>query len=214
MKKLARAMQIRFNSILGNAKQHRCFVNSRAEPIIQSQGRLIDLGEGSNALCKGVIALRRLNLPVRSRLQSHCLGENRLVRVWASEADARFHVHRLVERDPVDPGAEFGVAAKRPDGAVGLEKNVLRHVFRFRNELPPQNRNREAKHLGTVSAKEFSESQLIAVPRAFHELGIALRSCQRGGSPFRKWKAIRPTPKKATGRGDTQKRCDAAGRIK
>jgi hypothetical protein len=36
MEKLARAMQIRFGGILGNAKQFRHFANSCAEPIVQS----------------------------------------------------------------------------------------------------------------------------------------------------------------------------------
>jgi hypothetical protein len=36
MEKLARAMQIRFGSILGNAKQHRRFAYACAQPIVQS----------------------------------------------------------------------------------------------------------------------------------------------------------------------------------
>jgi hypothetical protein len=35
MEKLARAMQIRFGSILGNAKQHRHFAYAGAQPIVQ-----------------------------------------------------------------------------------------------------------------------------------------------------------------------------------
>src|ERR1700722_12797858 len=158
MKKLARAMQIRLGSILRNAKQCRHFANSRAEPIVQPQRRLVDLGERSNALCQGLIALRRFNLPVRSRFRSHRAKKNGLVRVRTSKANPRLQVHRVVERNPVDPGAEFGFSAKRVDGVVNLEKDLLRHVFRFRNELPPQNRNREAKHLSAMTANQLRES--------------------------------------------------------
>ena len=87
-------------------------------------------------------------------------GKEPLVRVWASEANARFQVYRLIERDPVDPGTEFGLAAKRLDRVVNLEKYLLRHVFGFRNELPAQNRNRQAKHGRTMAANQFSESLL------------------------------------------------------
>lgn len=174
MEKLARTMQIRFGSIVGNAQQHRHFGNSCAEPIVQSQGRLVDLGERSNALCKGLTALRRFNLPVGSRLRSHRAIKSRLVRVWASEANPRFQVHRVVERDPVDPGGKFSLTAKRLDRVVNLEKYLLRHVFRFWNELPAQNRDREAKHESTMSANQFSESLPVAALRAGHELGIAL----------------------------------------
>jgi len=62
--------------------------------------------------------------------------------VRASESNAGFRVHRLVEGDAVDPGAKFGLAAKRLDRVVNLEKYLLRHVFRFWDELPAQNRNR------------------------------------------------------------------------
>jgi hypothetical protein len=92
----------------------------------------------SNALYKGLIALRRFNLPVRSRLRSHRSIKNRLVLVWASESNPRFEVQRWVECDPVDPGAKFGLAAKRLERVVNLEKYLLRHVFRFWNELPTQ----------------------------------------------------------------------------
>jgi hypothetical protein len=100
--------------------------------------------------------------------------KNRLVHVWASEANPSLQVHRLVERDPVDPGAEFGLAAKRRDRVVNLEKHLLRHVFRFRNKLPAQNRNREAKHQSAIAANQFREGLLVSALRAGHELGIAL----------------------------------------
>src|ERR1035441_7841864 len=128
MKKLARAMQIGLGGILGNAKQHRRFANSCAEPIVQSQGRLVDLGERSNALSKGLIALRHFSLPVWSRLRSRRVVKNRLVRVWASEANPRFQVHRLVESDPVDPGAKFGFAAKQI-GRASCRERVYISVY-------------------------------------------------------------------------------------
>ena len=128
----------------------------------------------SNALYKGLIALRRFNLPVRSRLRSHRSIKNRLVLVWASESNPRFEVQRWVECDPVDPGAKFGLAAKRLERVVNLEKHLLRHVFRFRNKLPAQNRNREAKHQSTMPAHQFREGLLVAALRAGHELGITL----------------------------------------
>jgi hypothetical protein len=121
-----------------------------------------------------LIALRRFNLTVRSRLRSHRAIKNRLVLVWASEANPRFQVHCPVERDPIDPGAKFGLAAKRLERVVNLEKDLLRHVFRFRNELPAQNRNREAKHESAMATNQFSESLLVAALGAEHELGIAL----------------------------------------
>ncbi len=174
MEKLARAMQIRFGGILGNANQRRHFVNSRAQPVVKPQGRLVDLGEGSNAFRQGLIALRRFNLPLRSRLRTRRPIKNRLVRVWPSESNPRFQVHRLVERDPVDPRAKFGLAAKRLDGVMNLHKYLLRHVFRFRNELPAQNRNCEAKDGSTMPANQFREGLLVAELRAGHKLGIAL----------------------------------------
>src|ERR1700722_20479909 len=76
MKKPARAMEIRLGSVLGNAKQCRHFATSCTEPIVQPQGRLVDLGECLNALCQGLIALRRFNLPVRSRFRSHRAKKN------------------------------------------------------------------------------------------------------------------------------------------
>ena len=94
--------------------------------------------------------------------------------MWAAEANSRFQVHRLVERDPVDPGGKFGLAAKRLDRVVNFEKYLLRYVFRFWNKLPAQNRNREAKHESAMSANQFSESLLVAALRAGDELGIAL----------------------------------------
>ncbi len=174
MEKPARAMQIRFGGILGNAKQHRRFTDSRAEPIVQPQGGLVDLWKRSNALCKGLIALRCFELPVGSGFRSQRAIKSRLVRVRASEANPRFQVHRLVERDPVDPRAEFGVPAKRLDRVVNLEKYLLRNVFRFRNELPAQNRNRKAKHGSTMPANQFGKSLLVAALRASDKLGIAL----------------------------------------
>ena len=59
-------------------------------------------------------------------------------------------------RDRVDPGAEFSLAAKRLDRVVNFEKYLLRHVFRFWNELLAQNRNREAKHGSTMSAVSYT----------------------------------------------------------
>src|ERR1039457_24710 len=88
MEKLAGAMQIRFGGILGNAKQPRHLTDSCVKPIVQPQGRLVNLGERSNALCQGSIALRTFNLALRSRLRSHRAIKNRLVRVGASEANA------------------------------------------------------------------------------------------------------------------------------
>jgi hypothetical protein len=101
MEKLARAMQIRFGSILRNSEQNGHFANSCVEPVVQSQSRLVDLGERSNTLGKGLIALHRLRLPVWSWSRSHCAMKNRLVSVRVSEANPRFQVHRLVESDPV-----------------------------------------------------------------------------------------------------------------
>jgi len=57
---------------------------------------------------------------------------------------------------------------------VNLEKYLLRHVFRLRNKLPAENRNREAKHLSAVPANQFREGLLVADLHAGHELGIAL----------------------------------------
>ena len=103
MEKLARAMQIRFGGILRNAKQLRCFGNSCVEPIVQPQGRLVDLGKRLNALGEDPIALRRFCLPVRQGLSARRVIENRLVCMWTAKANPRFQVHRLVERDPVNP---------------------------------------------------------------------------------------------------------------
>jgi hypothetical protein len=174
MEKLARTAQIRLGSVLGNVKKLRHFANSCTEPIVQSQSRLVDIGKRSNAVGKDVIALRHFSLPVRSRLPSRRPVKNLLVRVWISEANPRFQVHSLVERDPVDPGGEFGLAAKRLDRVVNLEKYLLRHVFRLWNELLAQNRNREAKHESAMPTNQFRESLLVAALRAGHELGIAL----------------------------------------
>src|SRR5580658_9970363 len=102
--------------------------------------------------------------------------KNRLVRMWASESNPRFQVHCLVERDSIYPGTKFGFAAKRRDRMVNLHEYLLRHVFRFWNELPAQNRDREAKYSGTMPANQFCECLLVAVLRAGYELGIALHS--------------------------------------
>jgi short-subunit dehydrogenase involved in D-alanine esterification of teichoic acids len=68
----------------------------------------------------------------------------------------------------------YGLAAKRLDRVVNLEKHLLCHVFRFRNKLPAQNRNREAKHQSAIAANQLREGLLVAALRADHELGTAL----------------------------------------
>ena len=57
---------------------------------------------------------------------------------------------------------------------MNLEKNFLRHFFRFRNELPAQNGNREAENASTVATHQLAESLLVAALCAGHEFGIAL----------------------------------------
>ena len=94
--------------------------------------------------------------------------------MWGSEADTRFQVQRVVEGDPVDPGAEFSLAAKRLDRVVNLQKHFLGHIFRLWNELLTQDRNRQAKNGSAMPANQFRESFLIAALRAGHELGIGL----------------------------------------
>jgi len=37
MKKLARAMEIRFGGVPGNARQRRYFTHARAQPMLQAQ---------------------------------------------------------------------------------------------------------------------------------------------------------------------------------
>ena len=170
-------MQVRFHGIFGNAKQDRHFSNSRAEPIVQPQGRLVDFRKRSNAFRKGLITLRRFKQPVRSRLGSDCVIKNRVIGVGDFEAYSRLEVHRLVERDAVDPRAELGLVAKGPDRVMDLEEHFLRHVFGFRNELTAQNGNREAKNESTMAANEFHECLLIAALRACHELGITFHQC-------------------------------------
>jgi hypothetical protein len=54
----------------------------------------------------------RFSLPVRSRPRTHRLIKGLLVHVRASEANPSLQGYRLVESDPVDPGTEFGLAAK------------------------------------------------------------------------------------------------------
>lgn len=104
--------------------------------------------------------------------------------MWASEANSRFQVHCVVECDPVDPGAEFSLAAKRLQRVMNLEKYLLRYVFRFRSELPAQNRNRETEDRSTMAANQLSESLLVPALRAGHELSVALHCRQRPGSGF------------------------------
>ena len=57
---------------------------------------------------------------------------------------------------------------------VNLEKHLLRHVFRFWNKLPAQNRNRYAKYRNAIAANQFREGWLVAALRSDHESGIAL----------------------------------------
>lgn len=165
-------MQIRFRSILGHSKQFGDFTHSAAEPIIKTQHRLIDLRKRSNTLGKGLIALRRFGLPVRPEFRSCDVVQNRLVRVRISEANPRFQVHCLVECDPVDPRAEFRLAAKRRKCVMNLEKYFLRHVFRFRNEFSPQDRYCKTKYLRAMPANQFRERLLIPASHAVYELRI------------------------------------------
>jgi hypothetical protein len=51
MEKLACPMQVRLGSILGHAQEPRHLAHSRAQPLIESQRRLVDLGERLNASC-------------------------------------------------------------------------------------------------------------------------------------------------------------------
>jgi hypothetical protein len=137
---------------------------------------LVDFGKRSDALREGLIALRRFNLPVRTRLRARRTIKNRLVRMWASESNPGFQVHRLVELDSIDPGTKFGFATKRRDRVVHLHKYLLRHVFRFWNKLLAQNRDREAKYASAMPANQFCECLLVAGLRAGYELGIILQS--------------------------------------
>jgi hypothetical protein len=121
-----------------------------------------------------LIALRCFNLPVGSRLGSHRTIENRFVRVGAAEANPRFQVHRLVEGDPVDPGAEFRLAAKRLDGVVNFEKHLLRHVFASGMNSRPRIETARRKTGALMAANQFRESLLVAALYAGDELGIAL----------------------------------------
>ena len=167
-------MQIRLRRVLGNAKRLSDFADSSAQPIVKTQSRLVDLRERLNALRKGSISLGRFHLAVRTRLRSRQVLQNRIVRVWTSEANPRFQVYCLVEGDSVDPRPKLGLAAKRLDPVMNLEKNFLRHIFCFRNELAAQNRDRQAKHESTMPANQFRECMLVAALRASYELGIAL----------------------------------------
>lgn len=64
-------MQIRFCGVLRNAKQLCHFGKPCAEPKVEPQGRLADLGKRLDALSRCSIALRCFKLPVGSRILGH-----------------------------------------------------------------------------------------------------------------------------------------------
>jgi hypothetical protein len=65
-----------------------------------------------------------------------------------------------VDRHAMEPGRELRLPAKIPQAPVNLEENFLDDVFEL--GARPDHAENEARHLGTVSKEELSES--LAIP--------------------------------------------------
>lgn len=89
-----------------------------------------------------------------------------LLDVRPLKASPILDVDGVVEGDAVDPRAELGFAAKRLKRVVDLQKNLLRNILSFRNELFAENRNGEAKDSVAVTANQLRKGFLVAALRA------------------------------------------------
>ena len=62
-------------------------------------------------------------------------GKGLIADVRCAIPDACLDVERLVERDAIDPRAEFCLAPERTERMMHTHHHVLRHVFGIRREL-------------------------------------------------------------------------------
>jgi len=176
MKQFARAMEIRLDRVFRDVKRFGDLADPRSKPVVLTQRRLVQLGKRLYALLKKLVTLRCFGLFFRARSRTRDLAKLSFLNVRAAKAGPFFDVHGVVERDAVDPGAELGFTAKRLQRVVNLQKDLLRDILSFGNELLAENRNREAKDSVAVAANQFREGFLVAGLRASNELGVVVHA--------------------------------------
>src|SRR5258706_15820577 len=71
-------------------------------------------------------------------------------------------VDRLVESDPVDPGAELRVTSKRGQTRVHSHEDLLRHIFRLGREAGTEDGDRQAEDRIAITADQFRERVLVS----------------------------------------------------
>ena len=160
------------------------------------------------AFCQSPVALGRFYLCVRAGLSSHGVRKRRFVEVRLAVARSRLYVHGLVERDAVNPGADFRLASKRRERGVNLQASRLpaRHLEPPRQTRLAQDGKSEAeipdRYGGGNSCEKLARRRLGREPQVGNRYPLLLTA----GSAVQKSERLgKPTPKKASGRGATQK---------
>jgi hypothetical protein len=176
MKQFARAMEIGFDRVFRDIKRFGNLADPRSKPVVLAQSRLVQLGESLYALFNGFVALSRFDLLFGPRPGSRKVMKRSLLDVWTAKASPFFDVDGVVESDAVDPGAELGFTAKGLERMVDLQKDLLRDILSFGNELFAEDRNGEAKDSVAVTANQFREGFLVAALRASNELGVVVHA--------------------------------------
>jgi len=139
-------------------------------------------------LDREAVARARVDYPgylrVRPGLSRHCMSKRRFIQVWLPVTSPRLYVHRLVERDAVDPRADFRFSPKRRERMMNFQKHLLHHVLCLTCKALPENRKCQTKCQLAMAPKQFRKGVLIAALRASHELGIAMHRALTAGIAF------------------------------
>ena len=112
----------------------------------------------------GHVVARRAGLVAVVRGQRQLFGLCPLV---LRRAEAR---HRRVEGDPIDPGRQRCVAAKRAHLAVDLEEHVLRDLFRV--FLVAQVSEGELENLPAVHVSQVTQRTVVSGLESFNQRGV------------------------------------------
>jgi len=100
---MPRAVQVGLCCVLRHADKRRDFGDAGAHPVVQPQGRLVDLGQFPDAFCQGLIAACSFKAVEWVSERRGRLSQYLFTQMRGSIADPCFQVDRLVEGDAVDP---------------------------------------------------------------------------------------------------------------
>ena len=76
-------------------------------------------------------------------------------------------VPRLIDRDPVDPGSQAGLATEAMDGAEDAQEHLLRQIERF--VALAQQVHGELKHHALMFGDQLTSRGFVAVGTPLHE---------------------------------------------